>query len=146
VTERIAASGHFELPLPAAEAVWLFTPEGERAWVPDWNPRYPAGNPSEAGGTVFATSAHGVETTWVIITVDRSKHVVAYARMTPGRHAGTVSVECADSRPGYCTVSVRYDLTALEGVDSSLLDGYRPDAFATMMEWWAATIAVYLEG
>jgi len=145
VTERIAASGEFELPIPAAEALWLFTPEGERAWVPDWDPRYPAGNPSEAGGTVFVISAHGVETTWVIIMVDRSKHSAAYARVTPEHHAGTLSVTCTDSRPGYSTVSVTYDLTALEGADSSVLDSYRPDAFATMLESWATGIASRLE-
>ena len=73
------SSGQFELPLSAAEAIWLFTPEGERVWEPGWNPQYPAGDPSEAPGTVFTTAAHSSETIWVIVEIDRSEGSATYA-------------------------------------------------------------------
>jgi hypothetical protein len=31
------------LPLLPSEAIELFTPMGERRWVPDWEPTFPAG-------------------------------------------------------------------------------------------------------
>lgn len=145
VSERQRIASGFELPLPATEALWLFTPEGERVWVPHWNPHYPAGRPSEDSGTVFVTTAEGITTTWVIMTIDRTAHSATYARVTPGRHAGTVRVSCADTRPGYCSVTVAYDLTSLDDADPAVLDAYRPAAFAQMMESWAAAIGAYLE-
>jgi hypothetical protein len=33
----------FVLPLLPSEAIELFTPMGERRWVPDWEPTFPAG-------------------------------------------------------------------------------------------------------
>ena len=122
--------------------MWLFTPEGEREWVPAWDPRYPAGQDSEEPGTVFRTSHDGVTTIWVILELDRSQHRATYARVTPGVHAGTVSVECVDTRPGHCRVSVDYDLTTLGNVNA--LEPYRPEAFSAMMDSWAALIGEYL--
>ena len=93
---------------------------------------------------MFVTSAHGVDTTWVVISIDRSEHAAGYTRFTPGQHAGTVRVKCSDTRPGYCAVSVNYDLTTLEHADASVLDPYRGKAFDAMMESWSAAIGDYL--
>lgn len=141
---RIHAEGRLELPLPAAEALWLFTPEGERAWVEGWDPTYPAGEPGESSGTVFVTEGHEAATTWVVIEIDRREHAAAYARVTPGHHSGLVRVRCEDLRPGYCRVIVEYDLTALAGSSESVLDPYRPAPFAEMIESWTAAITRYL--
>ncbi|MDH3500242.1 MAG: hypothetical protein OEM97_08985 [Acidimicrobiia bacterium] len=138
------SSGTFELPLAAVEAIWMFTPEGERAWAAGWDPTYPTGRASEAAGTVFATSANGVQTTWVIIDIDRPHARASYARVTPGHHAGTVRVECIDTRPGHCDVTVQYALTAIDGAGPHVLEPHGPERFEEMMEAWAAAIEWYL--
>ena len=142
---RRRASGQIEIPLPAGEAIWLFTPEGERAWVPGWDPVYPGGEPSESDGTVFVTDVHGLRTTWVINSIDRGTGKASYARTTPGAHAGTVGVDCEDSRPGYCTVTVRYDMTVIDDADESVLDPYRAGPFDQMLDSWATAIRAYLD-
>jgi hypothetical protein len=77
------------VPLPAGEALHLFTPVGERAWAPGWDPVFPAGEDGDgaAPGTVFLTGA----STWVV--VDRAADRVRYARVTPGVRAGTIEVQ-----------------------------------------------------
>jgi hypothetical protein len=35
---HVVRSGRFELPLAPAEALPHFSPEGERRWVPGWEP------------------------------------------------------------------------------------------------------------
>jgi hypothetical protein len=139
------SSGQFELPLSAAEAIWLFTPEGERKWVPGWNPTYPAGDPSEAPGTVFMTAAHGTETIWLILELDRSGRSATYGRLTPGHHAGMVRVQCLDTRPGHSTVSVSYDMTLLGDSATSGFGAYAPAPFADMMQDWSNRIGTYLQ-
>ena len=47
---------------PSELAMLQFTAEGERVWVPGWDPTYPAGD-ADSAGTVFLTSAHGRDTT-----------------------------------------------------------------------------------
>jgi hypothetical protein len=141
VAMRRAASGHFELDLPAHKAIALFTPEGERDWVPGWNPTYPTGNASETPGTVFI-SAHGsVETIWLIHTIDIHECQVSYSRFTPGHHAGTVRVSCDDTPRGGAVVSVTYDMSLLPGSDPSGLDPYDDHQFEAMLADWAQAIA-----
>lgn len=38
------------VPVPADEAMQLFTARGERAWVEGWDPEFPAGEPTEEDG------------------------------------------------------------------------------------------------
>ena len=112
---RRTVSGEFDLAVSAAEAIGFFTPEGERGWVPGWNPVYPSGESSETPGTVFTTDAGGVDTIWVVMNIDRDGCSSAYSRVTPGHHAGTVQVQCQDRPEGGCVVTVTYDMSLLPG-------------------------------
>ncbi len=134
-------SGQFELPVSAAKAIHFFTPEGERVWVPAWNPVYPAGEASESSGTVFTTDAHGVETIWVVQKINRNDNSSAYSRVTPGHHAGTVKVQCVDQADGGCVVTVAYDMSLLPGSDPTGLDAYDDSSFAAMMDEWAGEVS-----
>jgi hypothetical protein len=137
---RLHSSGQFVVARPAAQAIDLFTPEGERVWAPGWDPTYPAGRPSEDPGTVFVTDSGGIETTWVVMEVDRQRATAAYVRTTPGRHAGIVRVACVDAEDGHCTATVTYDMTLL-GDDASALDAYAERNFERMMQEWSSAIA-----
>jgi hypothetical protein len=115
-------SGTIHVPLPSDEAAALFTPEGEKAWVPGWDPHH-------HGPTVFATDHGGADTLWVI--TDQTPRRLRCARVTPGVHAGTVEVRC---RPdGDVTeAEVTYDLTALR---PDALDHFAAGFDAMLAEW-----------
>jgi hypothetical protein len=126
---RSTCSGSLHVPLPPSAARALFTPEGERAWVPGWDPQHPDGDPA---GPVFTT--HDGATVWIALGDLR------YARVTPGVHAGTVSVRLAPDGAG-TRVHVEYDLTALSpdaGV-AAFADG-----FDELMRAWERAIAAAL--
>jgi hypothetical protein len=143
MSKRQTAHGEFVLPTSAANAIVFFTPEGERLWVPGWNPTYPQGEPSETPGTVF-TTAHGhTQIVWVIHHIDRAAESAAYSRITAGHHAGTVKVRCTDLETDRCTVTVDYDMTSLTN-NAAVLDAYNNESFAAMMEDWATTVTSIL--
>jgi hypothetical protein len=142
VNVRAICDGGFELPVAPAEALRLFTPEGERRWAgPAWDPEYAiAGAEADdtAPGTVFWTESDGGNATWIVL--DRGEHFVRYARIAPGRVAGTIAVACEPSGEG-CRVRVRYDATSIgpDGVAfvQELESGF--DGF--MAEWRRAVLA-----
>ncbi|WP_084127468.1 hypothetical protein [Demequina sp. NBRC 110054] len=138
---RIQVTGGFELPQRADDAIGYFTPEGERAWVPGWEPVYPAGESSEEPGTVFVTQHGGAETLWTVVEIDRVSCRASYVRHRPGEWAGAVSVSCEDSGDGSCVVTVAYDTTLLPGGDASYLDQFDPSAYAEMMREWAEGVS-----
>ena len=140
---RLQCSGLFEVALPASTAIDLFTPVGERSWVPGWAPVYPAGAASESAGTVFTTVVHAVTTIWTIIEIDRTAGAAAYSRVTPGLHAGIVGVWCVDAGLNRCAVKVAYDMTSLAD-DPSVLAEYAAPAFDEMMREWSIAVAASL--
>ena len=140
MTKRRSASGQFELPVPAAEAIGYFTPEGERGWAPGWDPSYPEGTPSEAPGTVFITSHGDQDTVWTIHHIDRERFTSAYSRHNVGNWAGTVKVRCEDQGTDSCVVTVEYDTTILPGGDPSILHHFDGPSYEAMMNEWATRV------
>src|SRR5215207_6443193 len=93
--DTIACAAELTFDRPQTAALALFTPEGERAWAPGWDPAFPAPQRTEGPGAVFVT-AHGEDTTtWVMVDQDECR--VRYARFTPGATAGTVAVAVLDA-------------------------------------------------
>jgi hypothetical protein len=111
--DSISIDATLSVDLPPAEAILLFTPEGERLWAEGWDPTYPAGTPSAAPGTVFVTGGADRQTVWTI--VDSSADRMRYARVAPD-DAGTVEVAVVASNGVATTLVVRYELTALNDV------------------------------
>jgi hypothetical protein len=93
---RATRSHSFIVPLPAAEAMRLFEPEGERIWAQGWDPQYvyPADGRTEAG-MVFTTAHAHEATTWIVTRHDPQAGVIEYLRITPGSRVATVLVQCA---------------------------------------------------
>ena len=137
---RHRATGSFDLPIPAAEAISYFTPEGERDWAPGWDPIYPAGEVSETPGTVFITSHGDDQTIWTIHAIDRAACAAAYSRHNVDKWAGTVSVRCEDIGSQGCTVTVDYDTTVLPGGDLAILHHFDDEAYEEMMNHWSEAV------
>jgi hypothetical protein len=107
----IECSGRVRVPLTPEAAIHYFTPEGERDWVPGWEPTYPAGAGAPlAPGLIFETVADGTRTTWVVTRC--APREVTYGRVAAGDHAGTVTVRLEPEGDG-TVAHVTYRLTAL---------------------------------
>lgn len=140
---RAVCDGHFLVSLPPTEAVPLFTPEGERLWVgPSWDPVYAIPDGSHDGsspGTVFTTASAGGDGTWIVL--ERSDTGMRYARVVPGRIAGTITVTCAEAaEPGRTRVRVTYDVTSL-GPEGAVFVKELEATYDAFLEGWRQQIA-----
>lgn len=134
------------VPIEPAEALPLFTPEGERAWVPGWDPEpvhAPAGSLSREGA-VFRTTHGGEETVWLVQRVDASEGAADYVRITPGNRLGTVHVRCAADGNGGSIVEIGYRLTALSPAGADALDAITPEVFEADIRGWQEAIEEFL--
>jgi hypothetical protein len=127
--------------MSAAEALGYLSPEGERAWVPDWAPEYlhPT-TPATAAGTVFRTNHNGQDTTWLILEFEPATGRARYGRFSAGSHIGTVSVDCRELEPARCRVRVAYALTSTSDAGTMLLEAMTEPAYAAMLEEWRRLI------
>jgi hypothetical protein len=114
---RFRRDGSFTLACDPDTAIALFTPEGERAWVPHWTPTYLSGATDEAGA-VWTTDVHGVHVLWV--TAIRERRHARYARVSANGTTGLVDVRC-EPEADRTRVHVSYDLTATEDAGTEAL-------------------------
>ncbi len=132
---------HFAAP-PVAVFPY-FTPDGERAYVPGWDPRAlhlpPGPEGLQTEGAVFATAADGEETFWIVLACDPAAGRARYGRFTPGSRLGTVEVECDPDGTG-SVVRISYQLTALAEAGRGALEAMSASAFAATVGRWEQAI------
>lgn len=143
---HVSHCGTLTVMAPAATTLELFTPEGERRWVPHWSPDYlfRAGGGDEID-TVFRTEHDGEETFWIVLEHDLEDHDAAYARITPGSRLGTVTVDVEPIDETSCWVEVCYELTALTAAGNEVLRRFDAAAFQAMLDEWERRIASVVE-
>jgi hypothetical protein len=145
ISRHVTAAHTISLPLSADEAFPLFTPEGERLWIEDWNPHYfhPA-NGETIVGMVF-TTAYGDETSyWTLVDFDNAAHTARYSRVTPGSRSVIVEVKCEATGEQEAKVTVRYTLTGLSEAGNATIAAF-VEGYDAMIEDWRARILAYLE-
>lgn len=138
--EHVVRSAAFTLELPRDRAFELFTPEGERAWAPGWEPRYlhPAGG--RAGEGMVFTTSQTEETIWMMLRYEPAEGRVEYLRLTPGSRLGVVRVVCTPLSPTGTRVNVSYELTALTESGNTAIRQLDDAAFASFIAGWPEAI------
>lgn len=78
---------------PAAAALDLFTPQGERRWIAEWDPTFlhPADGETQPG-LVLTTGAGPELTFWSVDDFDRAAGRARYVRVTPASRSVIIEV------------------------------------------------------
>lgn len=146
---HVSHKGSITVHADRARTLDLFTPEGEREWVPGWSPEYlfRAGGGDEID-TVFRTAMPAAsggptgneETLWIVLDHDRDEGTASYARITPGSRLGTVTVAVEPIDETSCWVEICYELTGLSPEGNAVLARFDARAFRAMLAEWEERI------
>jgi hypothetical protein len=142
---HIELSGRVGVAAPPADAFRFFTPEGERLWVPDWEPEYL--HPHDGtltDGLVFRTRHGGDVTLWLVAN-HQPGVAIEYVRVTPESRMGTVTVQVAPAGWNATEAQITYRMTALSAVGERLLHVFAAD-FPEMLAEWERRIGYALTG
>jgi hypothetical protein len=134
-------SGGFTLPLALEAAFELFSPLGEKRWVPGWDPElvHPPGVAWERG-QIFRTCEERGDAIWVVSALDRVRHEVEYHRVEAGRYVARVEVRCSDSAGGRTAVHVTYTFVGLSEVGNRDIEAMSAPAYEEKMRRWQGWI------
>jgi len=138
---KVRRSGTLQVAAPLPQAFPFFTPDGERLWVPGFDPQYLHPLSGEQGpGAIFTTAHGGEDTLWMVLRFSPAEGIAEYARVTPGSRGGTVRValEAVDEARSQATIT--YDLTALSDAGDQVLAAFTESAYAAMLRDWEQKI------
>jgi hypothetical protein len=123
----------------------LFSPEGEKLWVPDWNPvlLHPP-DTDWAEGLIFRTEGEMGEAIWVVTRLDRAAHKVEYYRVEPGRHVARIVVSCSAIADQLTEAATSYEYIGLSESGNTEIAGMTQESYAVKMEGWSEWINEYL--
>jgi hypothetical protein len=145
----IAASrefeGRFPVHAPVETAFELFSPLGERLWVPGWDPEllHPPGVSWEQG-QIFRTREETGDAIWIVTRLRRDAHQVEYHRVEPDRYIARVSVACTPSGNGDTEALTRYAYVGLSREGNQEIAKMTSDEYAKKMTRWKQWISEYL--
>jgi hypothetical protein len=138
----IDLAGGFAIPAPPDIAFEFFSPLGEKAWVPGWDPEllHPPGV-SWASGLIFRTQEERGEAVWVVTKLDRERHDVEYVRVEAGRYVAQVRVRCRAQDAAHTEVSVTYTFVGLSDIGNRDIAAMSQAAYDEKMARWQKWIS-----
>ncbi len=137
--------GGLTVEAPAEDAFQLFSPQGEKLWVPGWSPEllYPPERGWQAG-LIFRTQEELGEAVWVVAALDRLRHEVTYYRVEPGRYVAQVNVRCQAKGRSETDVAVSYTFVGLSEAGNREIGDMSNTAYEEKMKRWHGWISKYL--
>jgi hypothetical protein len=140
-------AGTIKLAGPVDEVFPLFSPVGERLWVPDWEPEllHPPGVSWEVG-LIFRTREETRDAIWVVTRLDHAAHRVEYYRVEPGRYVARIEVSCVGRAEHITEASTVYEFIGLSESGNAEIEAMTLGNFNQKMARWIDWINGYLAG
>src|SRR5210317_427334 len=93
----IEHTASFEIAQPVEDLFPLFSPEGEKLWVPGWDYENIMGTADLAEDYVFLTESHdhvSGKAIWLVKKYEPEAWLVQFYRIEPEDKVGVVTVQC----------------------------------------------------
>ena len=144
--KSISRTKAFEIALPIAELFPLFSPEGEKNWVPGWDYKNVMGATELSEDYVFLTRTHDHGTTdaiWIVKKYEPQSHFVQFYKIEPADKIGVVTVECTELEAERTRVQVTYKYMALSATGETFLSEFSESAYEQFIHEWQTLLSKY---
>ena len=138
----------FELAVPVEELFPLFSPEGEKLWVPGWDYRDVMGTPDLTEDYVFLTESHDhgtAEAIWVVKKYDPENWLVEFYKIEPNDKVGVVRVKCKAKGESRTEIEVRYKYIAISANGEAFVRGFTGAVYEEFIGEWQALLSKHFE-
>jgi hypothetical protein len=134
--------------VPVAEVFSLFSPEGEKSWVPGWDYENVMGTTELSEDYVFLTRNHDHgtrEAIWIVKTYDPKSHVVQYYKIEPDEKIGVVTVKCTELEAARTKVQVTYKYLALSATGEMFVSEFNQNVYEEFIAEWQKLLSNYFK-
>jgi hypothetical protein len=146
IPSSITLTGQIRLAAPLPRVFPLFSPLGEKLWVPGWNPEilYPP-NVEWAEGQLFRTHEELESAIWVVSQLDLKGFQVVYHRVEASRYVAQIVVRCYQATVKVTEVAIVYRFVGLSDKGNQEIDAMSQEAYEEKMAHWNLWLDAHLQ-
>lgn len=136
------------MDLPAGELFPLFSPEGEKYWVPGWDYENVMGTTDLSEDYVFLTQKHdygSADAIWIVKKYDPKSHFVQFYKIEPEYKIGIVTVKCSEVESLKTKVQVTYRYLALSVAGEEFIAGFNERVYEEFIGEWHKLLSNYFK-
>jgi len=136
------------MAIPIADLFPLFSPEGEKHWVPGWDYENVMGTTELSEDYVFLTKSHDHGTKdaiWIVKRYDPKLHIVQFYKVEPEDKIGLVTVRCTELEAERTKVQVTYKYVALSATAEVFVSEFSENAYEEFIVEWQTLLSNYFE-
>ena len=136
----------FEIAQPIAILFPLFSAEGEKLWVPDWDYENVMDTTQLSEDCVFLTRSHDhaeTDAIWIVKKYVPADYLVEFYRIEPEQKVGLVRVRCSSVSKAQTSVEVTYRYTALSSDGKRFVASFDETAYGEFIAEWKTLLSQY---
>jgi hypothetical protein len=136
------------LPYPIDELFPLFSPEGEKKWVPGWDYKNVMESVDLFEDYVFLTQTHdhsSSDAVWIVKKYDPDRYTVQFYKIEPDHKVGIVTVRCAELGTSKTDIEVTYKYIALSESGEKFVSEFTEIEYEKFINEWQRLLSDYFE-
>ncbi len=144
----IKHSAGFDIAQPVEKVFPLFSPEGEKLWVPNWDYKNIMGTTELSEDYVFLTATHDHASTdaiWLVKRYEPKAWFVQFYRVEPEDKTGIVTVQCSRINDHETHLEVSYQYIPLSEKGRKFIDGFTIEFFNKFIGEWRDLLFRYFD-
>ena len=133
---------------PVSRLFPLFSPEGEKLWVPDWDYDNVMGTIELYQDYVFMTRNHdygSTEAVWIVKRYDPESYFVQFYKVEPTDKVGVITVQCKELEPQKTEVLVTYKYIPLSARGEMFISTFTEVAYRKFINKWQTLLERYFD-
>lgn len=141
-------SEKFSIDQPIELLFPLFSPEGEKLWVPGWDFENIMGSNDLHEDYIFLTKNHDhpkTETIWLLKRFEPELHFIQLYKIDPEEKVGIVTVECTRINDNLVEVEVTYEYKGLSDKGNAFIDDFTSAHYKKYIGKWKNLLDSYFQ-
>ena len=146
--KSITRTKAFKMNVSIADIFPLFSPEGEKHWVPGWDYKNVMGTTELSDDYVFLTKTHDHGTSdaiWIVKKYDPKLHFVQFYKIEPGEKIGVVTVKCTELEASKTMIRVTYKYLALSKGGEEFITVFNESTYEEFIDEWQKLLTNYFK-
>ena len=139
---------NFEINQPVEKLFPLFSPEGEKLWVPGWDYEDIRGASALHEDAVFLTKNHDHATTdaiWLVKRYEPASYLVQFYKVEPEDKVGIITVQCKSVDECTTRVEVSYEYIGLSKRGDDFIERFTSSEYKSFIGKWQQLLLRYFE-